>query len=317
VEDKMNISRMDKVNPGTTVLKREKKTVTTTEGSLLSFPGKVLCLVLLDRLQAIINPQLLESQCGFRPGRGTVDQIWSARQIVERSIEYESSAYLGFVDLTKAYDSVDRSALLSVLSHYGVPRHLIDMVRELYTGTYCRVRTSEGVSDVFEVKSGMRQGCVLSPLLFNAYTDKIVRDATAAYEGGLQVEYTTSGGLFLTYRDKTPANTCVPNIQYADDLTVCAESRGDLQSMLLVLNTSCTKWGMKINGEKTKVLSIGEAGDDHPPITLNGQIIEEVDSFSYLGSEVDKMGKVEKEVGVRLEKAATVYHMWRRIKGLP
>jgi hypothetical protein len=104
----------------------------------------------------------------------------------------------------------------------------------------------------------------------------------------------------------------VPNIQYADDLTVCAESRGDLQSMLLVLNTSCTKWGMKINGEKTKVLSIGEAGDDHPPITLNGQIIEEVDSFSYLGSEVDKMGKVEKEVGVRLEKAATVYHMWRR-----
>ena len=103
-----------------------------------------------------------------------------------------------------------------------------------------------------------------------------------------------------------------PNIQYADDLTVCAESRGDLQSMLLVLNISCTEWGMKINGKKTKVLSIGEAGDDHPPITLNGQIIEEVDSFSYLGSEVDKMGKVEKEVGVRLEKAATVYHMWRR-----
>ena len=158
----------------------------------------------------------------------------------------------------------------------------------------------------------MRQGCVLSPLLFNAYMDKIVRDAAAAYEGGLQVEYTTSGGLFLTYRDKTPDNTCVPNIQYADDLIVCAESRGDLQSMLLVLNTSCTKWGMKINGEKTKVLSIGEAGDDHLPITLNGQILEAVDSFSYLGSEVHKMGKVEKEVGVRLEKAATVYHMWRR-----
>ena len=98
-------------------------------------------------------------------------------------------------------------------------------VCELYTGTCCRVRTSEGVSDVFEVKSGVRQGCVLSPLLFNAYMDKIVRDATSAYEGGLQVEYTTSGGLFLTYRDKTPANTCVPNIQYADDLTVCAESR--------------------------------------------------------------------------------------------
>ena len=121
------------------------------------------------------------------------------------------------------------------------------------------------MSDVFEVKSGVRQGCVLSPLLFNAYMDKIVRDAVYIQQ------YTTSGGLFLTYRDRTPANTRVPNIQYADDFTVCAESRGDLQSNIVVLNSSCTKWSMKINGEKTKVLSIGDAGDDYPPITLNGQ----------------------------------------------
>ena len=117
------------------------------------------------------------------------------------------------------------------------------------------------------------------------------------------------GCSLLTGTRHQPTPVCPISSMLADDLTVCAESRGDLQSMLLVLNTSCTKWGMKINGEKTKVLNIGEAGDDHPPITLNGQILEEVDSFSYLGSEVDKMGKVEKEVGVRLEKAATVYHM--------
>ena len=63
----------------------------------MSIPGKVLSLILLERLQAIIDPQLLESQCGFRKGRGTTDQIWVTRQIIERAVEYETAAHLCFV----------------------------------------------------------------------------------------------------------------------------------------------------------------------------------------------------------------------------
>jgi hypothetical protein len=74
--------------------------------------------VLLNQLQPIIEPQLMESQCGFRKGRGTIDQIWVARQLVERTNEYQTPVLLCFVDLTKAYDSVDRSALLAILKHY-------------------------------------------------------------------------------------------------------------------------------------------------------------------------------------------------------
>ena len=76
--------------------------------SLLSVPGKVLALILLDRLQAIIEPQLMEAQCGFRKGRGTVDQLWVVRQVVERATEHRTPLYLCFIDLTKAYDSVNR-----------------------------------------------------------------------------------------------------------------------------------------------------------------------------------------------------------------
>ena len=209
--------------------------------SLLSVPGKVLSLVLLNRLETIIDPQLKESQCGFRKGRGTVNQIWVARQIIERATEYRTTVHLGFVDLTKAYDSVDRTALLAILRHYRVSQQLIDIIKELYTGTWCCVRTAEGTSEVFEVKTGVRQGCVLSPLLFNCFMDRISREAMEMTGGGLHVEYTTSGGLFLSYRNKTPMTTCIQNTQYADDLTLVAETWKELQQMLDVLDRACTR----------------------------------------------------------------------------
>ena len=216
------------------------------------------------------------------------------------------------MDLTKAYDSVNHSALITILKQYRVPQQLINIIKELYTGTWCCVRTAEGTSEDFEVKTGVRQGCVLSPLLFNCFMDRIVRDAMEMTRGGLHVEYTTRGGLFLSYRDKTPLTTCIQNALYADDLTLVAENRKELQQMIDALDKACTRWGMRISGDKTKVLSIGEPPGDHPAITLKGQALEEVDSFSYLGSEVQQTSRAEKEVKTRIERAATVYQMWRR-----
>ena len=293
--------------------KKDRKVCDNYRGiSLLSIPGKVLSLVLLDRLETIIDPQLMEAQCGFRKGRGTIDQIWATRQIIERATEFQGTVHLGFVDLTKAYDSVDRSALITILKQYRVPQQLIDIIKELYTGTWCSVRTAERSSEDFEVKTGVRQGCVLSPLLFNCFMDRIVREAMEMTGGGLHVEYTTRGGLFLSYRDKTPLTTCIQNAQYADDLTLVAENRKELQQVIDALDRACTQWGMKISGDKTKVLSIGEPPGDQPAITLKGQALEEVDSFSYLGSEVEQTSRAEKDVKIRIEKAATVYQMWRR-----
>ena len=89
----------------------------------------------------------------------------------------------------------DRTALLAVLRHYRVPQQLIDIIKELYTGTLCCVITAYVTSEDFEVKTGVRQGCVLSPLLFNCFMDRILREAMEMTGGGLHVEYTTSGGL--------------------------------------------------------------------------------------------------------------------------
>ena len=175
--------------------------------ALPSIPGKVLSLILHEKLQAIIDPQLLESQCGFQKGCGTTDQIWVMRQIIERAVEYNAAAHLCFMDLTKAYNSVDRKAFVSILKSYKVPDHLIDIVKEMYTSTWCQVKTAEASSEEFKVESGVRQGCVLSPLPVNCFMDKTLRGTLETTPGGWSIEYTATKGLFLSYREKTPATT--------------------------------------------------------------------------------------------------------------
>ena len=101
--------------------------------SLLSVPGNVLALILLDRLQTITDPQLMEAQCGFRKGLGAVDQLWVVHQVVERATEYRNLLYLCFVDLTRAYDSVNQQAMTIVLKECGVPQQLVEIVEQLHT----------------------------------------------------------------------------------------------------------------------------------------------------------------------------------------
>ena len=190
--------------------KKDKRICDNYRGvALLSVPGKVLALILLERLQAIIEPQLLEAQCGFRKGCSTVDQMWVVWQVVERAKEYHTPVCMSFDDLTKAYDSVNRQALIAILKEYGVPQGLADLVQELHVGTWCQVRADGSVSPSFEVKSGVRQGCVLSPLPFNCFMSKVLREAMARLGGGLHIDYTIGSGLFLTYRDQTASTTCL------------------------------------------------------------------------------------------------------------
>ena len=122
--------------------------------------------------------------------------------------------------------------MVAILRSYRVPHQLVDIIQKLYTGTGCHVRTADGVSEGCQVKTGVRQGCVLSPLLFNCVMDRILREATEMLGGGLNIEYTSAGGLFLSYWDKTTASSCIQNVLYADDQTLVAETRRELQHML-------------------------------------------------------------------------------------
>ena len=91
--------------------------------------------------------------------------------------------------------------MVAILRSYGVPQQLVEIIEDLYVGTWCHVRTTDGSSQDFEVKTSVRQGCVLSRILLNCAMDRILNEVAGTLGEGLQVEYTTAGGLFLTYRD--------------------------------------------------------------------------------------------------------------------
>ena len=140
--------------------------------SLVSHAGKVLLKVVARRLSAYCEAKglLPEEQCGFRPDRSTTDMIFVVRRLQEVGRKAGVSLHMCFVDLQKAYDTVDRTLLWQVLTRIGVPPQIIAVIRQFHDGMRACVRPDDGVcSDWFEVEQGLRQGCVLSPLLFNIF----------------------------------------------------------------------------------------------------------------------------------------------------
>ena len=141
--------------------------------------------------------------------------------------------------------------------------------------------------------------------------DNILREAAESMGGGISISFNTKKGLYLTYRDTVEGSTTVQDALYADDLVLVAEQKQDLQRMLTVVDWVCKKWGMAISVEKSKVLTVGCA-DVCTAIQLNNQSLEEVESFIYLGSSIDKSGKASTEVDTRIEKGDRAYQMWRK-----
>ena len=110
-------------------------------------------------------------------GRGTRDQIANICRIMVKAREFQKNIYFCFIDYTKVFDCVDHNQLWKILQKMGIPDHLICVLRNLYVGQEATVRTGHGTTDWFQIGKGVRQGCILSPSLFNFYAEYIMRNA--------------------------------------------------------------------------------------------------------------------------------------------
>ena len=131
--------------------------------------------MILERLKEALDCKLLEEQAGFRQHRSCSDQIITLRIIIEQSLEWNSSLHINFIDFKKAFDSVDRETLWKILRYHGVPEKLINIIICQYRDSVCRVIHGRGLTEPFRVKTGTRQGCMLSPFLFLLVIDWVTR----------------------------------------------------------------------------------------------------------------------------------------------
>ena len=155
-----------------------------------------------------MNQEILDVQAGFRIDRGTRDQIANIHWIIEKAREFQKNIYFCFINYAKAFDCVDHNKLWKILKEMGILDHLTYLLRNLYAGQEATLRTRHGTTDWFQIGKGVRQGCILSPCLFNLYAEYIKRNATLdEAQAGVKI-----------------AGRNINNLRYADDTTLMAES---------------------------------------------------------------------------------------------
>ena len=192
---------------------------------------------ILERIVDSLIRQLVsidDSQFGFVPGRGTTDAIFVVRQLQEKYLAANKRLYMAFVDLEKAFDRVPRKVIWWALRKLGVEEWIVRLVQGMYGNARSRVRVGEGYSEQFEVKVGVHQGSVLSPLLFIIMLEALSRDLRSG----------------VPWEDL-----------YADDLVIIAESLEECVRRLLTWKEAMEKKGLRVNAGKTKIMICGTGLD--------------------------------------------------------
>lgn len=240
--------------------------------SLMCIPAKITNRVLLNRLLPHIIHRLSPLQCGFLPGRSTIEQCVALRIAIDDCRAHQRPIAITFVDFRKAFDSVSRNTIPLSLRLHGVPEILIDAVMSLCTNTSACVKTKEGLTTEFKTTSGVLQGDTLAPLLFIIALDAVLQDAKLNI-GAYQLQ---------CRRSTRHPEVCLPYLGFADDLAILSRDNTAAQASLERLTTSAAKIGLVISAPKTKVLQYGL---QKIPLKLpDGSDIESVDDFIYLGS---------------------------------
>ena len=241
---------------------------------LLSVAGKVLAEIMLSRLlEHVVDFVLPESQCGIRRGRSTIDMIFVARQLQEKCHEQHQDLCMAFVDLTKAFDTVNRDLLWNILRKFDYPPTFIDTLQRLNTGMYAHVFMAGSQFSSFPVEVGVKQDCVLAPIIFNlllvAMTLVSHRDLQSSDCVG--IEFRLDGGLFnlrcLQAKTKT-SSAMISTLQHADDAAFPSLTADGLQRSLDVMSESYLRAGLVINTTKTEILSTSTP--DAPTYSISG-----------------------------------------------
>ena len=283
--------------------------------SLVAHAGKVLLKIVSARLSSHceVGGILPEEQCGFRPARSTVDMLFVVRRLQELGRERKIPLCMCFVDLQKAYDSVDRDLLWEVLRRFGVPDPMLAVVRQFHDGMRARVRTDDGeLSEWFDVTQGLRQGCVISPLLFNIFFAAVLHVVLVRFsEDGdilanlVHLEEDGVGGTNEPPLERV--RRAIWGMLYADDAGIVSKSPEGLAKMMTVIVTVFEAAGLTVSEKKTETMMVRTPNQAPLPSPLvveaAGQKYKQTSQFVYLGGAVNECADITPEIERRIRLA--------------
>lgn len=281
---------------------------------------KILVMIILERLKDWYDKSLLDQQQGFRPKRGTNDGIYLVKRLQQISNKTKKPIYALFIDLTAAFDHVNREWLfLSIKKRFPNNQNniLFQLLEKLYSKTQTAINGNMDL--VFETFVGVRQGGPESPFLYNLYMDYVLRifllECSKSKLDFVKLNYLIPGE---AVKNKSNFNIGLNGkftldwIGYADDLVLVFTDQRSLQRGLHVLSDTFKRYQLMINVSKTKTMIFNYSGIEYPRTIaqLDNNALDNVDVFCYLGAQIHRSEHTtgDAEINFRIDSAENKFY---------
>ncbi|XP_075151162.1 uncharacterized protein LOC142225273 [Haematobia irritans] len=265
--------------------------------SLMSHALKIFLRIIHSRIYPKCENVMGTSQFGFREGMGTREALFSIQTLIQKCRNAQKDVFLCFIDYEKAFDNVLHDRLIDILNAINIEQKEIQCIKSLYWHQTAQVEINGYMTESIPISKGVRQGCILSPLLFNIYSEQIFRESVNSIRNGIVV-----------------SRSVLNNIRYADDTTLMTHSISQLQSLVDTLATCSKKYGLKINIQKTKFMIISKKQEyKNAVLKIQNSNVERVKSFKYLGATITDQWDSSKEIRCRIELARDAFLKYKKV----
>jgi hypothetical protein len=262
--------------------------------------SKIFCNILNKRLVNYLteNGFWKINQNGFMEKRRTDDNVMVLHTLFQKYVKNQKGKlYTAFVDFSKFFDSIDRPSLFYKLQKANITGHFYNVLKTAYTDSSYSIKLDSGITESFLSTTGVKQGCTLSPTLSNIFQNDI-------------------HDIFDEECDPVIlGNTKFNSISWADDLVLVSTSKCGLQNSLDKLGHYCEKWNLKLNVDKTKVMIMSKGYASLKNIKINGEALECVKFYKYLGVIISANGSTKKMEQDRIVKAKKAMYTIKKALG--
>ena len=256
--------------------------------SLISHPSKDMLCIILNHLKSKAEELLPEEQAGFRARWSTVEQTFNCRVLIEKHLQHQRDLFHNFIDFKKAFDWVWHNGLWHVLRGCNIEKGLIEVIQTLSDHATSAVLLNNHLGEFLQMTIGIRQGCILSPALFNLFLDRIMQETLH--------NHTTK----ISISGRPICNLC-----FADNINFMAGSNSELQELTNKLVATASAYGIEITTVKSKIM-VNSTNNTSVSINMDGKKLEEVSSFKYLGATLTKDSTCKTEIHTWIATATAV-----------